>query len=675
MIAVSQIDYERVFRDFLRNSILKDTDGLESLINNKRLCFALYKDTKCMYANKSIAEIFALSLQDFLKFQLEEFHRFVFKEDSEKIRKTFEEFQRTRQDKTLIIRIIAANGIEKTILLMFLEIFLNKEPYLLILIINLTDAIKNDQIISLYFNTKQELSANFNFFMEILPVGAVTDDLDYHLIYMNKGFQNMVGFDSTQFINFEDWLVPLIPDEIYRKEIKKVLESKNEPIDVKIVDKWGKERIVEWTCHRIQNTDRRIHFIKDVTEQKKREYDVLTEKKLESLSLLTGGIAHDYNNILFGIMGNLDMFDGENLSKEGKKAVQYIRVAADRAKKLTRQLLTFAKGGDPVKKPTTFDEILESAIDFVSYSTRCKIITKYFNKNIIAHVDSDQIHQVITNLLMNAVQANENKGKVIISIKVVESGFKMTIPSGKYIEVTIEDEGSGIPAEMTQRIFDPYFTTKKDGHGLGLAIVFSIIKKHYGYVGFEPNTPRGTRFFFYLPYYKELNELKEEIHKLENKEAVNSRIGPPIESTREFESKTPKPPQIMIESNKPYIIVMDDEEVVRDVLKRMVMKLGFESLETKEGQEAFDNYKKLKGAGKPIAAMIIDLTIMEGMSGIDLIRLIREVDKKVPCIVSSGYFDDPILSKYEENGFNDVLLKPYTIKNLRESLQKLNIIK
>ncbi len=652
--------------DFLRHTILKDIDGLESIINEKHIYFALYRKKQCVFVNKAMTELFALTFQDFVKFQLEEFQRFIHKEDFYKIEKAYSEFRNTKKDQSVIIRIITANGMERITLTMFLQTFFNSEEYLLIVLIDLDDSLQRDRNLSYSIRNLNFHNNECNAFMEILPIGAISEDLNHNLIYINHNFQQTFGYQISQFINTQDWMAVLFPEETYRKEIQKVLLTSKEPKEVKLIDKNGKGRIVEWTSYIFEKSNQRIHFVKDISDQKKKEEDLLKEKKLESLSLLTGGIAHDYNNILFGIMGNLDVFDSEQLSEEGKNAIRYIRLAADRAKKLTRQLLTFAKGGDPVKKPATFDEILESAIDFASYNSRCKIITKYYNKNIIAHVDSDQIHQVITNLLLNAIQANENKGKVIITVKILENGFKMNIPSGKYIEVVVSDEGPGIPPEIAQKIFDPYFTTKKDGHGLGLAIVFSIIKKHYGYVGFQANSPKGASFFFYLPYYPELNVIKDEIHKIEAQKI--------IEPTTEVKDEAKTDQKINIESKKPYIIIMYDEEVVRDILKRMVQKLGFEPAETKEGQAAFEIYKKLKKENKKIACIIIDLTIMDGMSGIDLIRLIREVDKEVLCIVSSGYFDDPILSKYEENGFNDVLLKPYTIKNLKESFQKLKII-
>ena len=330
-------------------------------------------------------------------------------------------------------------------------------------------------------------------------------------------------------------------------------------------------------------------------------------------------------------------------------------------KKLTNSFKKLQKA-ECIKNLTVMNEVIENAVNLVTLQTRCIVLTKYYNENIIAHIDPDQIHQAITNLLLNAAQANQNEGIIKISLKLVDKNFRMNIPNGQYIEVLVEDEGPGIAKEIETKIFDLYASTKTDGHGLGLAIVSSVIKKHDGYVGFESNESGGASFFFYLPYYKEFNQ-DTDIKQLILSGSKND-LSTQVSETNEIDIQ----PEA---EKKPFIIVMDDDTNVRTTISRMVEKLGFCPVQCKDGASTLDEYRKLSQENKEIKLILVDLTINEGMSGLEFISDFREIDKETPCIVCSGYIDVSTMKNLTYYGFNDYLQKPFTKKNLEEAINKL----
>lgn len=385
---------------------------------------------------------------------------------------------------------------------------------------------------------------------------------------------------------------------------------------------------------------RGIHI--DLTEKRKLEVVLQNTARLESLGILAGGIAHDFNNLLTGIFGYIDL---ANIQSKDKQISYYLSNAIgtiSRARGLTRQLLTFAKGGAPVKKIGPLFPLVQETTQFALSGS---VVSSHFDVPDdlwSSEFDRNQISQVIDNVIINAKQAMPMGGVIEISARNVTFGLKEhpLLEKGNYIRISIKDSGIGIPREILNRIFDPFFTTKMEGHGLGLATCYSIIKRHGGCVVVESEPGEGSTFFIYLP-------------------AVTDK---PVIAK---ENKIPE--------NRPgngVILVMDDEEVIRKTMGEMLKTLGYRIITKKEGKEAVDFYQDELNAGRTIDAMFLDLTVPGGMGGKETVLHIRAIDPHIPVFVASGYAEDPVMSNPDEYGFTASICKPFTVKELSETLEK-----
>ena len=380
-----------------------------------------------------------------------------------------------------------------------------------------------------------------------------------------------------------------------------------------------------------------LNFMEDVTEKRKMEDDLLRIQKLESVGILAGGIAHDFNNILTGILGNVSlakMFVAPENKAFGRLADA--EKSCLQATRLTQQLLTFSKGSTPILKLTPIIELLEESANLALRGSNTKCEFSIPTDLWAAEIDVGQISQVISNLIINAEQAMLEGGVLNVKAEnvMLEEENPFLLKSGKYIKITIEDHGVGIPEENLKRIFDPYFTTKKKGSGLGLTIVYSIVKKHNGQIIVESQIGVGTKFQIYLPASSEKVQPRRE--ELENK----------------------------IVFGKGKILIMDDEETIRHLAYETLSNVGYEVAVAVDGSEATELYKSAKESGHPFDAVVMDLTVPGGMGGKEAIKRIMEVDPDVKAIVSSGYSADPVMSDFQSYGFKDFIAKPYKISAL-----------
>ncbi|MBI5238337.1 MAG: response regulator [Deltaproteobacteria bacterium] len=387
-----------------------------------------------------------------------------------------------------------------------------------------------------------------------------------------------------------------------------------------------------------------IVIFRDITERKKKEEDIIRASKLESLSTLAGGIAHDFNNLLTGVVGNVSI--SKMLVKPGDriyKILDDLEKASLRAKDLTMQLLTFAKGGMPIKKIVSVSELIRDSARFVLAGSSIKCDFSIDEGLWPVEVDEGQISQVVHNLIINAMQAMPEGGRVRVgaeNIKVeAESG--LPLKAGKHIRITVRDTGVGIAKENLPRIFDPYFTTKEQGSGLGLATVYSIIKKHDGYISVDSKVGSGTAFQMYLPV-PEAGEVKEGARSEEDRDALFYGRG--------------------------RILVMDDEDMVRGVAGAILTELGYDVGFAASGSEAIELYREAKKTAHAFDAVIVDLTIPGGMGGKEAVKRLLELDPEVKAIVSSGYSEDPIMSDFKKYGFKAVIAKPYRIPELSKTV-------
>jgi len=385
-----------------------------------------------------------------------------------------------------------------------------------------------------------------------------------------------------------------------------------------------------------------IAVVRDMTDRIKAEEEQLRSRKLESIGLLAGGIAHDFNNLLGIIQGYTDLAN-RSLTEKGKSA-SYLDKADDalkRAAELTQQLLTFSKGGDPIKKTADISEIIHQSIEFSLHGSNVTVDLQICNDLWTINIDTGQISQVMQNLVINARQAMSEGGVLLVSCENTEVDSRINhqeIAPGKYIRVRVEDSGQGIPQEFIDDIFDPYFTTKQQGSGLGLALSYSIVKKHSGYMSVNSVMGKGTTFTIYLPASEQY--------------IADEKQQKPLPGKKWFGK----------------VMVMDDDEMMRSVSSEMLKNLGYEVTQACNGEEALQYYKMALGTNNKIDVIVMDLTITNGMGGKDAMQQMLQIDPQVKVLVSSGYSTDPVMANYEEYGFSGALSKPYKQNELESAL-------
>ena len=376
--------------------------------------------------------------------------------------------------------------------------------------------------------------------------------------------------------------------------------------------------------------------------RKKMDDELLKAQKLESVGLLAGGLAHDFNNLLTGILGNIEL--AKMYADPADKVYEKLTDAGQafsRAKDLTQQLLTFSRGGEPVKKIVSLGALVKNSAKFAlrGSNVRCKF---FIPKDLLsAEIDEGQITQVISNLIINASQAMPSGGtvKVFCENVVVSQQDALPLKDGEYVRISIRDKGIGMPREHLPKIFDPYFTTKQKGSGLGLATSYSIIKKHEGHIAAESEMGAGTTFHLYLP--------------------ASMQMTTPAGSDDET-----------LFRGTGRVLIMDDEDAVRTVAGEMLSYLGFSVAFADNGEKALELYGAAQEQGTPFDAVVMDLTIPGGMGGKEAAQKLIEASPNARIIVSSGYSHDPVMAEYRTYGFASVVTKPFKIKELRDSMRQ-----
>lgn len=386
-----------------------------------------------------------------------------------------------------------------------------------------------------------------------------------------------------------------------------------------------------------------VLVFRDVTERARLELEMQRTTKLESVGILAGGIAHDFNNILTVVMGHLALaaLDGQAVGASTRWLEEAERGVL-RARDLTQQLLTFAKGGEPVRAAVRLPEVVQEAAQFALHGSKVRCDFTVASDLAAAEVDKSQIGQVVQNLVINAVQAMPDGGVIRISLgnDAIPARSGGALVAGDYLKISVADTGIGIRPELLPRIFEPYFTTKTSGSGLGLATVYSIIKKHYGHIEVESEPGEGTTFHFWLP-------------------AAQSR---PVE---------PDTVQNPFEAIPGRVLFMDDEEPIRQMAGVLLTKLGFEVATVKDGAEVLREYQAALVEQRPFDLVVMDLTVPGGMGGREAIEELLKLHPEVRAVVSSGYSSDPVLANYRGHGFRGRVTKPYRITELAKTLRSV----
>jgi PAS domain S-box-containing protein len=394
-----------------------------------------------------------------------------------------------------------------------------------------------------------------------------------------------------------------------------------------------------------------VLVFRDVTHEYRMRKELQKMDKLESLGNLAGGLAHDFNNILMAIYGNIELAASTlDTNHPAREFLTNAGESMDRATRITNKLLTFSKGGSPIKQHLSMEALIRDTVSFDLSGSGVKPFFEIEDNLLEVEADKGQLEQVVSNLTLNAKQAMQNEGTLHVSMTNEEVGKEHAsgLKPGTYVKIVFEDTGPGIATEHIGSVFDPYFTTHQTGSGLGLATVYSIVTKHGGAISVESPVGQGARFTLYLP-------------ALDDSGGIEHHLVP--ETNEPAEPRTSK--------HLKRILIMDDEPMILELLTALLKSLNYEVEITTNGNQAVEVYQQALQAGTPFDAVILDLTIPGGMGGAKAIKKLLEVDPAVRGIVSSGYADDPIIARYQDYGFKGVAIKPYSLQELRDTVEKV----
>jgi PAS domain S-box-containing protein len=490
----------------------------------------------------------------------------------------------------------------------------------------------------------------FRKFVEQAPVAMAIVGINGKVEFINHKATSVFGYTVEDIPTLDNWWGQAFPtrgapEELsadWRERVKKAMVQGREIKggEYQVTCKDGTVRTV--ITSGVPIFDKIFVIFDDITDLKnaeaerlKLEQQIQQNQKLESLGVFAGGIAHDFNNLMGGIFGFIDLSirasKDDRITSYLSKAVNTI----DRARGLTAQLLTFAKGGAPIQEITSVAPVIKEAAQFALSGSSISSSFEIADNLWLCNIDKNQIGQVIDNIVINAHQSMPNGGA--ISVTAVNISFKdkehVTLPAGDFVRISIKDSGIGIPKEILPRIFDPFFTTKAQGRGLGLATSHSIIKRHSGAIDVASEPSKGSTFHIYLP------ASRDSVLSLKEGPAAKYR-------------------------GSGTILLMDDEEIIRDATGEMLDSMGFSVVCKENGRDAIDFFTAETNANRKFAGMIFDLTVPGGMSGKDAVKEIRKLDPDIPVFVASGYADDPVMKDPANYGFTASICKPFTIIEL-----------
>lgn len=497
--------------------------------------------------------------------------------------------------------------------------------------------------------TLQRAEATFRGLLEAVPDAIVIVDSTGRIRLVNAQTERIFGYQREALLNQPAEM--LLPERyrgihmVHRTQYLSAPSTRSMGMGLHLVGQRrdGSEFPVDISLSPVTTEDGLlvISTIRDITERKRMEDELLKARKMEAVGVLAGGIAHDFNNLLTAILGNISLArlyaqPYEKISARLAEAEN----ACVMARELTHRLLTFAKGGAPMRQTVPIVDLLEESASFALQGSNVHCDLSVPEALWPVDIDRGQMHEVLVNVIRNAAEAMPDGGMVRVRAEnvTVDTGAVPPLQPGRYTKIAISDQGCGILAEHLPRIFDPYFTTKEGRSGLGLPTAYTIVAKHDGHMTVASAVGVGTTVSMYLP-------------------ASHNPVMP-----EQFEESSSS-----VERGK--ILVMDDEQVIRDLAREMLTSLGYEVTCTHNGAEAIAAYYGAMIAGQPFTAVMLDLIVQGGMGGKETIARLQAIDPQVKAVVSSGYSDDPVRADFRQYGFSGVLAKPYTLAELAEVLR------
>ena len=464
---------------------------------------------------------------------------------------------------------------------------------------------------------------------------------------VNAAAEKMLDYSHDQFLSMSVCDIdPKFPTERWPAHWEELKRTGSLQFETFHRSRDGRDIPVEITANYFKFNDREYNcaIVRNITERRAMQEERIKSQKLESLGVLAGGIAHDFNNILTGIMGNISFarkFIDE--SHKSSKILEQAETASHRAADLAHQLLTFAKGGQPIKKVVSARQIIEASVSLVLHGSNVMSTITLPDDLYAIDADEGQISQAFNNIIINAVQSMPDGGTIVITAENVtlDSAQMPPLTAGNYIRIAFTDTGCGIAAEDQKKIFDPYYTTKPSGSGLGLASVYSIVSKHGGHISVHSSVCTGTTFDILLP--------------ASTRNSTDAHTEATAANAGEYNS----------------LLVMDDEEILRDLASEMLGDLGYHVQTCSNGSEAITLYTAAKAAGTPFSVVIMDLTVPGGMGGKEAAQYILKIDPEARLVVSSGYSNDPIMDDYARFGFCATIVKPYSMNDIAGVLSRV----
>ena len=495
----------------------------------------------------------------------------------------------------------------------------------------------------------RESEKRFRRMFDDSPVGVVSVSPDFRFLRCNESFCDFLGYRESELLG-RTFLDVTHPDDLNagKREIQAILAGELEKVafSKRYLHKDGRTLWGRLNIRLIRDErDQPLHFltvVEDITHRKQAEDERAKLERLEAIGLLAGGIAHDFNNMLTGITVNISLAQMSQSSGEDiSECLTDAERAATRARDLTRQLLTFARGGAPVKDVASVEELIRESARFVQHGSKVTLDFEIAPDLNCAHIDQGQIAEVMNNLVINAIQAMPKGGRVILSADNATVGpdNDLNLKAGNYLKIAVADTGQGIDPKSMGRIFEPYFTTKEKGVGLGLATSYSIAARHGGTLSVDSQLGKGTTFTLYLPSAKDMQPLKPEKSEI-------------------------------VDGGKGRILMMDDDESVLQAGSKILRQMGYAVETARDGTEAVDKYRRQLESGDPFSVVILDLTVPDGMGGLQAMKELLLLDPEVKAIVSSGYSEDAVMAEHRQYGFSCKLAKPYTFAELSQVLAR-----
>lgn len=493
--------------------------------------------------------------------------------------------------------------------------------------------------------SEEKFSAAFRSSPDAITITRLSDSV---FLEVNEGFAAMTGYVATEVVGRSPRELNLLTDpaleELFLRDLEDSGTVNNAVAHFRRKDGSEFSGQISARIVKIYNEPHVLSVTRDITDRELMQKELLKAQKLESISILAGGIAHNFNNVLTGVIGYIS-YAKKHLGDPDKvlPLLESAEKSSYRAAALARQLLMFSRGGAPVRKPALVDELVREAVSL--FLTGTNVSGQFDCEPLLSiHADAQQISQAFNNIVLNAVHAMPEGGALTVRVNGVRlpAGNRHSLPAGDYVGIVFTDSGCGIRKEDLHKIYDPYFTTKDSGTGLGLSTAFSIINRHGGRIEITSDSGKSTTVTVLLP---------------------SSTENPAGDAAKEKHSEHHR--------NDISILVMDDEEMIRDLVDDLLSEQGYAVKTCANGEEAVELYTASMGEGKVYSLVILDLVIQGGMGGVQAAKLILAHNPHAVLVVSSGYADDPAVEEYGTYGFSGAIMKPYNSQQLEETITRL----